>query len=977
MKYWRSIEEFDKLNKTKSLNETTEIEESLESNKISRKDFLKTLGFGIGFVTLASGCEMAINKSIPFVIKPEEITPGLANHYASTYFDGTDYCSILVKTREGRPIKIEGNDLSSLTKGGTNAKVQASVLSLYDSERLQNPLKKGANTSWEVIDAEIVAQLNELSSANETITILTSNIISPSTIKLLNEFVLKFPSTKVVYYDPLSLSAISQANEISFNQKIIPSYNFEKAETIVSLNADFLGTWISPVEFTKQYSKNRKLNNGKMDMSYHVHFESGMSLTGSNADKRVAIKPSDELSVLLNMYNYIVKKTNKLSSISSSDLQIDITKICDRLLQKSGKSLVVSGSNNVNIQLTVNAINYLLNNYGSTIDLTAPVLVKKSDDVALNNFIDDLKQDKVKGLIFNNINPVYDFMNPEIIVNGIKKAKLSVSISGSLNETTSLVDYVCADSHYLESWNDAEPKKGFYSLTQPTIQKIFDTRQFPESLLKWIGKEKNYYDFIKSNWEENIYPDFSKISGFEQFWVKSLQDGVLEKEKGEITTQLEFVNSSIEKISTKIEKSTKDFEIDLYEKISIGNGQHANNPWLQELPDPMSKICWDNYLSVSPADAKIHKLELGDVVVINDHFEAPVYIQPGQAKNTLSIAIGYGRQNAGKAGNNIGVNAYPLINKIGNNFERRNNVSIKKTVKKHILAQTQTHHSMEGREIVKELGLAEYSTKQDEQHSEHNAHGNSMYKEFKYEGHHWGMAVDLNSCTGCSNCVLSCQSENNIPVVGKEEVHRVHEMHWIRIDRYYSDDENNPKVVFQPMMCQHCDNAPCENVCPVLATTHSSEGLNQMTYNRCVGTKYCANNCPYKVRRFNWYDYMNADAMKTNLHDPLGMTSDLKRMVLNPDVTVRAKGVIEKCSFCSQRIQEKKLLAKLENRALKDGEIKPACAQSCPANAIVFGDLNDENSEVSKMLKSKRKYRVLEEIHTEPSIGYLTKIRNT
>ena len=642
---------------------------------------------------------------------------------------------------------------------------------------------------------------------------------------------------------------------------------------------------------------------------------------------------------------------------------------------------MISGSNNVVIQLTVNAINQLLNNYGQTIDLNIPVFVKKCDDNELNRFVNDLNTEKIKGLILYNVNPVYDFADPNIIIEGIKKTNFSVAISQTLDETAAIVDYVCPDSHYLESWNDAEPKEGYYSLAQPAIQKIFDTRQFQESLLRWSGSEESYYDFIRKYWEENIYPEFSKSENFDQFWTKSLQEGVTEHEKYKTKTQPKFISSSIAKISPSVVIPSDDFEIILYDKISIGNGQHSNNPWLQELPDPISKICWDNYLSVSPSDAKNIGLEFGDVVIINGNLEAPVFVQPGQAVGTFSLALGYGRLKAGRAGNNVGVNAYPLVNNNGANFERWNAVSIKKTGKKHLLAQTQTHHSMEGREIIKELSLNEYSSNhdlpKDDQHTKDHANNNTLYKEFKYDGHHWAMAIDLNSCTGCSNCVLSCQAENNIPIVGKEEVSRVHEMHWLRIDRYYTGDENNLKVVFQQMMYQHCYNAPVEKVIPGLATTHSSEGLNQMTYNRCVGTRYCANNCPYKVRRFNWFDYTNVDTMKDNLHDPLGMTSDLKRMVLNPDVTVRAKGVIEKCSFCSQRIQEKKLLAKLENRPLDDGEIVPACAQSCPANAIVFGDLNDRASEVAQLFKTNRKYRVLEEIHTEPSIGYLTKIRNT
>ncbi len=976
MEYWKSIEDFKDLTISEKNTKSPEFS-LLNANTIkpdvSRRNFLTTLGFSLGYATVATSCQMSVNKAIPYLIKPEEITPGKANYYASTYFDGSDYCSILVKTREGRPIKIEGNELSAITGGGTNARVQASVLSLYDSERLQHPLKKGSKSSWEEIDSEIIQKLNEISNDKGNITILTSSIISPSTKSLLNEFVNKFPTTKIVYYDPVSYSSILQANEISFNKKIIPSYVFNKASTIVSFNADFLGTWLSPVEFTKQYIKNRKLSDVKKDMSHHIHFESGLSLTGSNADRRIQIKPSEELSVLLNMYNFIADKTNKSAKIINQNSPVDITKICEQLLSNKGNSLVISGSNNLDIQLTVNAINYLLDNYGNTIDLNIPNQIKQSDDNELLHFVSDLNNEKITGLILYNVNPVYDFPDPEQIISGIQKTELSVAISQTLNETASLTDYVCSESHYLESWNDAEPKKGFYSLSQPAIQRIFNSRQFQDNLIKWIGKDESYYDYIKNYWRNKIHSKFSKGLDFNQFWNKSLQYGIFEVSNNINKSQPGFISTSINKISAARKKNNGDFEIILYEKISMGNGQHANNPWLQELPDPISKVCWDNYVCISLSDAKQYGLKERDIVLINNTIEVPVLIQAGQAKGTLALALGYGRKKAGKAGNGVGENAYPLL-QLSANIEKWNFVSLKKTDKKHIFAQTQTHHTMEGREIVKETNLKEYNSHHSDEPENHTY---KIYKEYEYNRHHWAMAIDLNACTGCGNCVISCQAENNIPVVGKEEVSRVHEMHWIRIDRYYSVDENDPTVVFQPMLCQHCDNAPCENVCPVLATTHSSEGLNQMTYNRCVGTRYCENNCPYKVRRFNWLDYTNADAMKNNLYDPLGMTSDLKRMVLNPDVTVRAKGVIEKCSFCTQRIQEKKLLAKLENRPLKDGEIKPACAQSCPANAIVFGDLNDTYSEVSKLFKSDRKYRVIEEIQTEPSIGYLTKIRNT
>lgn len=975
MKYWKSIDELKDSTikgKNRKTDEFSFYPEGSEIPDSSRRDFLKVLGFSVAVAAVAPGCEKVINKAIPYLNRPEEIIPGMANYYATTYFDGADYCSIVVKTREGRPIKIEGNKLSSITKGGTNARVQASVLSLYDSERLKQPLKDKSSTTWEQIDEEIIQKLNDISASNGSLVILTSSVISPSTKNLLAEFSQKYPTSKVVTYDPVSLSAMLEANSISFNKGVIPSYDFSKAETIVAFNADFLGTWLSPVEFTKQYVEKRKIKDSHTHLSHHIQFESGMSLTGSNADKRIQIKPSEELNVLLNIYKKLadIKGIPVYVTVSHSTIKID--EVCKKLSAENSSSLIVSGSTNVNIQLVVNAINQMLGNYGKTIDLHNHLNLKQSSDKEINELLENLNNGDVKGIILHNVNPVYDSTESERFISGIQNTELSIAITQTLDETASLAQYICPENHYLESWNDSEPKVGFYSLTQPTIQPLFETRQFQDSLLKWTGNESDFHNYMKNYWEKNIYPNHAQELNFTNFWNKSLQDGILESEIDESSAQPGFNISSLAKISNTDIANSKEFELVLYEKIGMGNGRHANNPWLQELPDPITRVCWDNYLSVSPSDAATHQLKDGDIVLINDKTEAPVIVQPGQAKGTLNLAIGYGRKNAGKAGNNVGVNAFLLAkDKVSN--ENWTFAEIKKIDKKHKMAQTQTHHSMEGRDFVKETTLEEHNS---HHHEEHKHPSGSLYKGHKYEGHHWAMAIDLNSCTGCGNCVVSCQSENNIPVVGKEEVSRVHEMHWMRIDRYYTGDENNPEVVYLPMMCQHCDNAPCENVCPVFATSHSTEGLNQMTYNRCVGTRYCENNCPYKVRRFNWFDYTNSDVMKNNLHDPHGMTGDLKRMVLNPDVTVRAKGVIEKCSLCSQRIQEKKLKAKLENRSLEDGEIQTACSQSCPGNAIVFGDINNENSEISKLFKSKRKYRIIEEIHTEPSIGYLTKIRN-
>jgi molybdopterin-containing oxidoreductase family iron-sulfur binding subunit len=896
----------------------------------------------------------------------------MANYYASSFFDGDKYNSILVKVLDGRPIKIEGNDLSSISQGATNSITQSSILSLYDDTRYRNPKINGEDANWTDVDIQIIDHLKKIKEEDGKIAIISHSNISPSTKKVIANFKKQYPTTEHIIYDPISISGLLDANKESFGKRVIPNYKFEKAQVIVGINADFLGTWLSPVEYTKQYVQNRKVSEDKKTMSRHIQIESGMSLTGSNADVRVIINPSEEQNLIANLYNYIANSLGK-KEISASKCAIDISKLGEELLKNKNKSLVVCGTNNKKSQLLVNGINSLLENYGETISFNNALLTKQGNDKDMIGFMNNLKS--YKGIVFFDCNPVYDYPSSEKLTTPIKNTDLTISLSTIPDETSELVKYVCPANNYLESWNDFNPKEGTYSLSQPCIQEIFDTRQEQVSLLKWSGIEKDYLEYIKENWKSEIYSKTNRVFDFSDFWTKSLQDGVVEIDVKSIEPKFKNNLSSI-----KLDDIVKsDLELQIYESVNIGSGKYANNPWLQELPDPVSKVTWDNYAAISVAFAKGKNLETGDVIKINNSIEIPVLVQPGQAKNTISIALGYGRTVAGKSGKNIGTDVYQLIEI--NEFRKYSlgKISLEKTLNTHELATTQSHDSMEGRDIVRETTIDKYKENTgsgNERHKEIEKHHQSLYKEFKYEGHHWAMAVDLNACTGCNTCVAACSIENNVPIVGKDEVLRAHEMHWMRIDRYYAGDPENPEVVRQPVMCQHCDSAPCENVCPVGATNHSSEGINQMAYNRCIGTRYCNNNCPYKVRRFNWFDYNKSDALKGNLYDPHGMTLDLPRMVLNPDVTVRAKGVIEKCSFCIQRIQEKKLKAKLENRALQDGEIKPACQQTCPANAIVFGDLNDENSEVSKLYEQKRRYHLLEELHTLPSIGYLTKVKN-
>ncbi|MCU0430514.1 MAG: TAT-variant-translocated molybdopterin oxidoreductase [Cytophagaceae bacterium] len=995
--YWRGVEELTKdpeflKHAYSEFPEFVPVKEQSgsEGEGTNRRDFLKLLGFGIGAVSLAA-CEAPVKKAIPYLDKPEEVEPGIANYYASTFVDGGDYCSILVKTREGRPIKIEGNKLSPVSAGGTSARVQASVLSLYDSGRTQSFLKAGATITKEKADAEIIAALAGASQ----IRIVSQTILSPSTKAVIAQFKEKYPSTVHIQYDPSSASGILDANKQSFGKRVLPSYDFSKAKTIVSIGADFLGTWISPVEFSKQFAAGRKLNKSKKEMSRLYAFESNLSLTGSNADYREPVLPSQEGLVALSLLKLVSGGT---SSIKSAKLK----KASDDLLANKGASLVVAGSNDVNVQIIVNEINKVLGNYGTTVDINTPSYYRQGDDAEMNKFVDELKAKSIDAVLFLNANPVYDHPRGAEIKQALGGLKLSVSFNDRKDETSELCTYLTPDNHYLESWGDAMPKKGQWSLIQPTINAVYGTRQAQESLLIWAGASNtNFGDFVASYWNANV------LSGAS--FNKALHDGVFSSaSSSEETSESSTADISAAEAAVLAVKAGG-LEAKLYEKVGMGWGSQAGNPWLQEFPDPISKATWDNYVAVPASYASANGLKQGSVVTVKANgkeISLPVLIQPGQAANSVSIALGYGRKISGRPKEVIGVNAFALASATGSVSYNLTNVTITPTGEFREIAQTQTHDTIMDRPVVQETTLAQF-LKDPMKHrfqpmittpdGKKKPHEVSLWvKEHEKPNHLWQMAIDLNSCIGCGACVISCQAENNVPVVGRDEVIRRREMHWIRIDRYYSSDaetkeegkyfgsnydalevaSDNPQVVFMPMLCQHCNHAPCETVCPVAATTHSSEGLNQMAYNRCFGTRYCANNCPYKVRRFNWFKYFDNEE---RFPENISMNTEMGRMVLNPDVTVRSRGVMEKCSMCVQRIQEGKLAAKKAKTAVKDGAINVACATACPTDAIVFGDVNDQESRVykEKMVENKeRAYAVLEELNVQPNIHYLSKIRN-
>ena len=979
--YWLSLEDYKN---SPAVQESIKKEflsflPTQEEMSSSRRDFLQIMGAGLALAG-TSCMRRPTEKLVPYVNRPVDIIPGEANYYASSYYDGSEGFSTLIKTREGRPIKIEGNESAELLNGqGLSPRACSYILSLYDPERLKGPQenlfnkertnKETVSSAFEKLDQAVVEELKKGDTA-----LLTNRIPSPSTQKLFKVFRSVFKAKHYVW-EPLSREGLVSAQRQSYGQAMVPSYNISKAEFILALNCDFLGTYLSPTEFQRQFAKTRKPDS---QMSRLVALESLMTLTGSNADERHRIEDKDNLTALMALTDQLIKQAafsapTRLKQLVKSyqpafnELNIPVQKWeewAGQLIQNKGKSLILfgglKGEDSESAHILVNFLNSALKNDGRTVNYSQYYPYEYGSYSQMERLIEALNEGEVKRLVIHGLNPVYSYPDKEKFLSALRKADLVIYTGDRIDETGSYADYIVPDSHPLEKWSDWEFKKDVFTIQQPAIRPLYNTRAFEDNLISWIKlasssqiSAHNFYEFIKQNWEKS-----NRLSS----WNNFLKTGVYGSNKLKNSGSRSFRSTALNSID-KYQPSTKQkYSLRLYETSALKQGDLSNTAWLMEFPDPVTKICWENYLCVSPQTAIQEKLKEGEVLWIqagDQKLKAPVHIQPGQADYTLALAVGYGRTKAGFVGNNKGVNAYPLAQ--SGHFVNIP-VKIKKTNQFIPLANVQGHHSMEGRDIILETTLEEF--KQDPSSGlSHHHKVPSMWPKHKYKGHKWGMSIDLNSCNGCGTCMVACQSENNIPTVGKNYVLQGREMHWIRVDRYYKGDPSLPEAVHQPIVCMHCDNAPCETVCPVLATVHSSEGTNDMIYNRCVGTRYCSNNCPYKVRRFNWFDY-------TKMEEPLNL-------VLNPDVTVRHRGVMEKCSFCVQKIQEGKARAKKENRELKDGDVKTACQLACPAEAITFGDLNDSESKVSQLFHAKNSYALLDDmLNTKPAVKYRTKIRN-
>lgn len=1088
-KYWTGMDELDNTpafreSISSEFKEGQSVENFLSDSRLketstARRDFLKFMGFSIGAATLAA-CETPVVKAVPYVTKPDEITPGVANFYASTYYDGNDYGNILVKAREGRPIFIKGNKDTGFGNGAVNSRINASVLGIYDSSRLKGPRKAGTDTDWATLDKEVKSALG----AAANIRILSSTVISPSTQRAINEFSAKYAGkVKHVQYDAWSYNALRKANYG------IPSYDFSKVKTVVSLACDFMGTWLTPHIFASQFAKTRKPELGEK-MSRHIQFETIMSLTGSNADERYAIKPSQEGMVAAALWAEI----SGSSATGLDETLLAAVKKSAADLRK-GNGLVVSASNDLNIQTIVSAINGALNTSGSGItDSGNGLHLFKGDDSEMKSLVSEMEAGSVDALIIYGVNPSYSWYEGDKFTAALGKVKTSVAFSLYADETAKGCTYIAPDHHYLESWNDYNAVGTRTDLAQPLINPLYNTRYAQESLLTWADNATPYYDYLRQT-HNGAYTPLAMNT--DAAWNMAVHNGtfngpapVIEAAPAAaaasdsvavapivaavsalvatpasapadtmVTNVLPTVaNPGLEAaVSAVSSQKGGDWEVVFYQKVTMGTGIHANNPVLQETPDPITKVTWDNYITMAPADVKekglhdhiaqVEAASLAKVVVNGKELVLPVFPTPGQKRGTIGIALGYGRgagnEEIGKAafqtgGNGehlmegdkrvpVGKNAYPMVSMVNGGPVYWGTATVEGIGEDYFLATTQMHNTVMGRDsVVKETTLTAYWSEKDKKkgqasfNPEHtlavhhdvngddkiNAQDQQSIKDFDLWKAHpiegvglrWGLTIDLTSCIGCGSCITACHTENNVPVVGKDEVLRHRDMHWMRIDRFFSSDfatleetkknkelgtiaaygdmehpEENPMTVHMPMMCQHCNHAPCETVCPVAATVHSNEGLNNMAYNRCIGTRYCANNCPYKVRRFNWFNYVTNDkfAMVNPAQD------DTQRMVLNPDVTVRTRGVMEKCSMCQQRIQAGKVTAKKAGRKIMESDIVTACAEACPTNAIVFGDLNDTTTQNHARSNDVRTYHALEETGVQPNVFYMTKVRNT
>ncbi len=953
--YWRSLEE---------LADSKEFQEAIHHEfaptvvgkvELGRRDFLKLMGASMLLAGVNACTRQPEEKIFPYVKPPEQLVGGRPLYFATANVRNGYACGVLVESHEGRPTKVEGNPEHPASLGATDVFSQASVLTLYDPDRSQTVKHLGEINTWENFVATFSTELEGLKAKRgEGLRILTETITSPTLAQQLQTILAALPAAKWHQYEPANRDHAREGSRLAFGEYVETQYRFDRAEIILSLDADFLVDLPGSLRYAREFTAKRRVHDGNKKMNRLYVMESSPTLTGTMADHRRTMRASE----IENFARAIAKEIGV--SVESNQADEWISAVARDLKNHRGASLVIAGEQQPPfVHALAHAMNHALGNAGNTVIYTDSVEAQPVNQTeSLRELAADMDAGKVEMLLMLGGNPVFNAPADLNFTEKVSKVKTRIHLSLYDDETSEICHWHIPETHALENWSDARAFDGTATIIQPLIAPLYGGKSAHEVLAIFTGQTgRSSHDLVRDYWKAQ-----RKSPDFEKFWQTSLHDGLIAGTAFSPKSVVVNLRSS----AVQSPKSDADVEIIFRADSHIGDGRYANNGWLQELPRPFTKLTWDNAALISPKMAERLNLANEDVVELKYNgraVNAPVWISPGHPDYSVTVHYGHGRTRAGKLGTATGFNAYALRTSEAAWFG--NGVEINKTGKKYALAVTQTHHSMENRHLVRAGTLAEFKQHPDFVHEmeEEFPRELTLYPEHKYESYLWGMAVDLNSCIGCNACTVACQSENNIAVVGKEQVRLSREMHWIRVDHYFEGDLDHPDSYHQPVMCMHCEMAPCEPVCPVGATVHGDEGLNEMVYNRCIGTRYCSNNCPYKVRRFNFLLYSDFE------------TPSLK-MQRNPDVTVRSRGVMEKCTYCVQRINEARITAKKEDRPIRDGEIVTACQQVCPTQAIAFGDMNDPNSEVSRLKASKLNYGLLTHLNTRPHTTYLAKLRN-
>jgi MoCo/4Fe-4S cofactor protein with predicted Tat translocation signal len=985
-RYWRSL---DELAQTSEFRDWVDREFPTGASEVldaaSRRNMLKLMAASFGLAGLTA-CRRPVQHILPQSKGLEDRIPGKPYYYSSVFSLNGEAMGVLVETHDGRPTKIDGNPDHPYSQGAANALAHASLLNLYDPDRSTNVLNGAQKSTWSDFENHFKTNIAGTLGDGEGLRFLTPRLISPSYRAVKAAALSKYPKAIWVEFDPFAPEQSIEATKIAFGQPLTAHYAYDKAKVIVAISSDFLGVDSATVLPTRLFSKGRRVNGEDARLNRLYSIESAYSLTGANADHRLRLKPSEMTAFVSDLAAALsgsASPSSHTADTGSGTAYVDkrrkyLTAIAKDLLANKGASLVIGGPGlRPATQALIFGINQMLGNLGATVTLTKPVFDTENSGVAaLKTLVAELNAQAVHTFVILGGNPAFTAPYDLHLTDAIKKAQSSVYLGPDVNETAAAAKWHIPEAHYLESWEDAQSADGTCAIQQPVIQPLYGGKTGAELAAYITGyPDRSGYDIVSNYWKAHGLD--AKVA-----WEKALNDGVIGAERlPEVKVAADVAKATA--AVAALPKSEAQLEVSFHPSFTVFDGSYANNAWAQELPDPMTKLVWGNAALLSPATARKLALSDGDLVNLKRGsfiVSTAVMIQPGHADDAISVILGYGRETVGRVGQGVGSNGYPL--RTTGSYYLATDLTLEKVGgKAEALATTQNHHDMHGRPIVREATLAEY--KKDPAFTEKAVEVPKLiqlYPDKAWDtGNQWGMTIDLTACTGCNACSIACQAENNIPVVGKDQVIRGREMHWIRIDRYYTgaptDDpdqySDDPQVVTQPVPCMQCENAPCENVCPVAATVHSPEGLNDMTYNRCVGTRYCMNNCPFKVRRFNFL----------NWHRDI---EEIQKAVFNPDVTVRMRGVMEKCTYCVQRIQEAKIRYKTagirpqaDGRiAFKDGDIQTACQQTCAADAIVFGDIRDPESRVSKLKKQERNYAMLAELNVRPRTTYLGKVRN-